>query len=159
MGHVFFKRQRDGAANEPIHRVNRKARETNTTFIGFIADNAEINAVLPNVLRGNNSQLKVTDWQAYLNAADNAYEIVREESGWIDTGKWSRVITKLGRILQPFQDRFEFIVLWDAHKAHVHWRHFVLAGRYKMRLVVVPARLTWLMQPLDTHAFGLFKKN
>ena len=45
----------------------------------------------------------------------------------------------------------------DCARQHLETRVFQSARRQGFDLLFVPARLTWLLQPLDTHAFSPFK--
>ena len=49
-------------------------------------------------------------------------------------------------------DRF-----FDANKVHLHSTVFRACARGRLWPVVIAAATTWLLQPLDTHAFVLYK--
>ena len=61
--------------------------------------------------------------------------------------------------LGDMMTRYHVILLMDAHRAHISEGICRRARAYGMTLVYVPAKLTWLLQPADTHLFGQFKNH
>ena len=61
-------------------------------------------------------------------------------------------------VLQPLRERYQPLLIFDAvplHLADEVMRELATAGIWYL---VIPARLTWLLQPLDTHAFAKYKR-
>ena len=50
------------------------------------------------------------------------------------------------------------VLLLDAAPVHLSQRILQIAGDNGIQLAYIPARLTWLLQPLDTHAFANLKR-
>ena len=50
------------------------------------------------------------------------------------------------------------VLLLDAAPVHLSQRILQFAGDNSIQLAYIPARLTWLLQPLDTHAFANLKR-
>lgn len=46
----------------------------------------------------------------------------------------------------------------DCARQHLHQSVFTAAKRAGLRIVLIPAKLTWLLQPCDTHVFLRYKK-
>ena len=67
------------------------------------------------------------------------------------------IIALLGEILKPFLGTVQPILLMDALPAHIAPKVFRAATRCGIWVVIVPAKLTWLIQPADTHAFYKYK--
>jgi hypothetical protein len=62
----------------------------------------------------------------------------------------------LGEIVQPMLHAITPVLIMDAYKVHFA-EPVVRAGRRSfIRLLIVLARMTWLHQPCDTHAFHRF---
>ena len=49
------------------------------------------------------------------------------------------------------------ILLLDGHRCHLHESVLAHAKRWGIRLVYMPARMTGLLQPCDTHVFAKLK--
>ena len=52
----------------------------------------------------------------------------------------------------------QIVLIMDAVRLHFHRKVLDACLRGGIWLVLVPARLTWLLQPCDTHAFQLYKQ-
>ena len=87
----------------------------------------------------------------------NVY-LVRQKSGWNDIDRLCRVIKLLGDILAPYAEDYQPTLTMDACKVHLHQRIAAACNRAGIWLIIIPARLTWLLQPCDTHAFLKYKR-
>ena len=163
-GTVFFRKKRKrgrrllgGAAGAPSQQVSRKKRRTCVTHIGVVCDNAAVQPRLPQVLIGNCQTFLVREWAA-LNARVPANVfLIRQKSAWNNVAVCRRVVGMLGAALQPFAARYQPILLMDAARAHLHASVAERCAAKGIWLIVVPAKLTWLLQPCDTHAFQRYK--
>ena len=50
------------------------------------------------------------------------------------------------------------ILAFDAAPLHLHPEVIELLGELDMWWLLIPKKLTWLLQPLDTHAFSKYKR-
>ena len=73
------------------------------------------------------------------------------------SGLQEEVIGWLREALEPFRDRYTPILLMDAAPVHVASNVLRACVERSIHVIVVPAQMTWLLQPLDTHAFRLYK--
>ena len=55
-------------------------------------------------------------------------------------------VRRVGATLVP-------VLLMDCARQHIHRSVFDAAARQGVRLVLIPAKLTWLLQPCDAHVF------
>jgi len=77
---------------------------------------------------------------------------------WLTQENMEPWLTKLRRCMVNERADAHIILLLDvcpAHTAHRVLRH---ARQLGIRIVFIPASLTWLLQPLDTHVFVHFKR-
>ena len=63
---------------------------------------------------------------------------------------WGQVLAEVSVDRQP-------ILLLDACSAHLGPKFLATCRSWRIWVVCVPARLTWLMKPADTHCFALLK--
>jgi hypothetical protein len=82
---------------------------------------------------------------------------VEGTKGWMTKDIMQRILTTLRRTLRSAGHTGEIIILLDSAPQHVHVDVLAHAARLQLHVVYVPARTTWLLQPLDTHVFGAFK--
>lgn len=83
--------------------------------------------------------------------------LVRQKSAWNNASLCAKIIKRLVSGLAHVRDRFQPVLLLDAHR--IHWARAVLEActRGGIFVVLIPPLLTWLLQPLDTHAFARYK--
>ena len=62
-----------------------------------------------------------------------------------------------GKASWQFHDRLQPILLLDACPVHMGLRFLRACAKWRLWVVFVPARMTWLLQPADTHCFAMFK--
>ena len=92
--------------------------------------------------------------------------LIRQRSAWNNTETQKRVLRLLAAALRehertavrPGMKRWQPALLLDACRLHIHPSVAQSAAALGIWLVVVPARLTWLLQPLDTHVFQRYKE-
>ena len=154
-GNVFFSKKR---ARALAQRVPRAKRRCCMTHIGLVCNRPDIQKHLPQVLIVNRRTVPASRMPALRAACPANVRILREKSAWTNIGITTLVVSLLGAALRPFLDTLQPILLMDSLRAH--WHPFVLAACRCARIwpLCVPASLTWLMQPLDTHVFLKYKR-
>ena len=66
------------------------------------------------------------------------------------------IIKILGRVLEPYLEQYQAILVCDALKAHLAADVLEELFKWLMWYLVVPKDLTYLLQPLDAHVFSFF---
>ena len=147
------KRKRDG----PVQRVKSATRRTYLTHAAFICDNPLYQKYLPQVVIGNEHTLLVRDMPGLWGDCPGHFTLIRQKSAWNNGKLMCTMVEKLGVALAPFAAQVQPILLMDAAK--LHWVSAVMntCGRKGVWPMLVPARLTWLLQPCDTHMFFKYK--
>jgi hypothetical protein len=82
---------------------------------------------------------------------------VRRQTSWNTAALQEEIIGWLCEALEPFRDRYTPVLRMDAAPAHVASNALRACVARSIHVIVVPAQMTWLLQPLDTHAFRLYK--
>jgi hypothetical protein len=155
-GTVVFKRRRD-PGDEPYEQASRAKRRTCFTHAAFICDRPDIQPLLPQVLVGNEATLLVRDFAALQAALPRNVHLIRQKSAWNNKQLMARIITMLALALRPYLDALQPILLLDAARIHIPATVLSRCLYHKIWPIIVPAKLTWLLQPCDTHAFSRFK--
>ena len=127
------------------------------THIAFICDDPRVQAHLPQILVANEHTLRVRDMAALQAGLPANVRLLRRKSAWNDAGLCAQTIRWLRDALMPFTDSRQVLLLFDAHRVHTAPRVFAACTACNVWPVLVPAKATWLMQPLDTHAFLAYK--
>ena len=58
----------------------------------------------------------------------------------------------------PLVRRWQPVLLMDAHRVHCHGSVLAACLSEGIWPIIAPARMTWLLQPLDTHVFKAYKE-
>jgi len=156
-GTIIFKKRRDPPATEPHESAPRAKRRTCLTHVAFICDRSDIQPLLPQVVVGNEATLKAGDLARLIAACPPNVQLVRQKSAWNNMRLMVQIINMLASALRPHMDRFQPFLLLDASRVHLHPEVFYRSLALKIWPIVVPAKLTWLLQPCDTHLFQKYK--
>ena len=154
-GTVFIskKRQRE----ESVQRVPRSKRRCCLTHVAFVCDRPELQPLLPQVLVGSERTFLASALAALQRDCPANVRLLRQKSAWNNETLCAAIVRWLGAALRPHLGRFQPILLLDAVRLHITVK--VIRACYAAGLwpVVVPAQMTWLLQPLDTDAFRPYK--
>ena len=155
---VAYKRaRRDGP--EPVQRVSRRQLRGCLTHVAIIADRADVQAVLPQVLLGNESMLPARVVRAMEGTLPPNVIVKRAKSSWTNIPTMVWVLDLVARALEPWRATHQPILLMDCARQHLHESVARAAKRRGLWLAFVPAGLTWLLQPCDTHVFLRYKRH
>lgn len=152
-GNVFISRKR-----RVTQRVSRQKRRCCITHVALICDQPHIQPLLPQVLVGNHATFLVRDMEALRASCPPNLILVRQQSAWNNKLLCARIIRWLGLALAPHSDRYQPVLLLDGSRIHFAREVLLACRRAGIWVVFIPARMTWLMQPLDTHAFRRYKQ-
>ena len=134
-------------------RVSQSRRRTCLTHIGLICDRPDFQKFLPQVIIGNEHTFSAADWAALDAARPNNVVLVRQKSAWNKSELMVRVVKLIAQVLAAFSREVQPVLLMDACKVHVTKAVLEACVCGGVWPVIVPAKMTWLLQPCDTHAF------
>ena len=132
-------------------------RRTCLTHIGLICDRRDLQSLLPQVIIGNERTFSATDWAALNAARPDKVVLVRQKSAWNNSELMVRVVRLIASVLSPYLHEVQPVLLMDAHKVHIARAVLEACVASGIWPVIVPAKMTWLLQPCDTHAFSKLK--
>ena len=155
-GVVFVdkKRRRD---NEPVQAVPSAKRRCCVTHVAFICDRSDLQPLLPQVVIANEHTFTAAGLAALQASCPANVKLVRQKSAWNNSALCATIIGWLGEALAPHLEGLQPLLLLDAvglHTTPVVMRAFLASGIWP---ILVPARTTWLLQPLDADAFMRYK--
>ena len=156
-GTVALNKRRGNPSEEPHERASRAKRRCCLTHVAFICEKPDIQPLLPQVIVGNPATFLVRDFAALQAAAPLNVHLVRQKSAWNNKELMARIITMLGIALREHLAEWQPILLLDCSRVHLHPIVFNRCLANNIWPIIVPAKLTWLLQPCDTHAFLRFK--
>ena len=152
-GTVFAPRKRKA----PTQKVSRGRRRACLTHVGLVCDSVEFQPHMPQYIIGNTNMFLQRDMPALKAACPANVILVRQKSAWNSAWLCTKIIRSLGVNLKPFLDRVQPVLFLDAVPLHYHSSVINACNAWHIWPIVVPAKLTWLLQPLDTHFFYKYK--
>ena len=129
------------------------------TYLACICSDEELQSSMPQFFIGNKHRFTVALLKVLRHTTPANTHVWREDSGWMDQAKMARALKVLAESLKPVLKHRQVILILDHASAHVSAKLVNLACRLGLWVVYVPAKLTWLLQPLDTHCFANFKQS
>ena len=140
-----------------LERFSTREARGNCTLVAVIAEDPELQPHCKQILLTRDASLDAAT-KRHLRALDSPLEWMPGTSGWTNTDSLCKILTSIRR---PFSTNFPerpIVLYLDSAAQHASKRVLAHANRLRVQLVFVPASLTWLLQPLDTHVFSLFKR-
>ena len=165
----FYEASEGVLASEPIalaarrgllaQNATRGQTRSNLSLVALLCEDTSIQAELPQYIIGNEHVLPaavVAELRAEGALLPNV-RLVRRKSAWVNDGVLAVIARHWGEVLARHAGTRQPILLLDSCNAHLGRKFLAACSRWKIWVVYVPARLTWLVQPADTHCFALFK--
>ena len=122
------------------------------TLVALICDDASIQPLLPQVMFVAASSLPQHRLASLCeDLPDNVY-VKRMPKAWNNADQHKSLIRILALTLAPLTDR-QPISTFDAAPLHVTADVLTEIRAGGLLCMLIPAKLTWLLQPLDTHVF------
>lgn len=136
--------------------ATRNERRSYLTHVAVICDRPEIQPLLPQIVIGNAATLRVRDMERLRGLCPPNVILVRQKSAWNNEVLCAKIIRRIGLAvanvgLQP-------VLIMDAVKLHLAARVFRACATARLWPIVVPPKMTSVLQPLDTHAFMPYKR-
>lgn len=155
-GHVAAPRVR-GVARPLMHeRVARAESHGHLTLVAIATPDAALQPLLPQFILTKDDRLSVAE-RARLEGMAAPVMWYRGTNGWVTQDNFPSLLTALRRVLRDHRPGLEYVVVLDCAAQHMCGRVIGHAARLGLHLMFVPSRLTYLLQPLDTHVFARFK--
>ena len=139
--------------NVPLSR-----RRTYMTYVALACDTPAAQRVLPQVIVGNFHTLPAKCMGALRAPLPANVTLLRQRSAWNNNLLCATIIRMIAAALAPFAGASQPVIFFDAARCHLNWNGFAACARFGIWPILVPAKLTWLLQPLDTHVFASFKR-
>lgn len=157
-GNVITEHRRGTLGLEPTQKVNRSKHRLNFTYISIICDDPAIQLKIPQIIIGAEAAVRKLVAESINATAPSSIIFLRRKSSWNQVPLMKEVLRIFARAIgRDERLKRHIIFILDAARIHIKPDLIKLFRYYNINVVIVPARMTWLLQPLDTHAFASFK--
>ena len=139
--------------------ASRSQQRSCLTHVACLCDVPEIEAVLPHFFIGNESVLLLYVQRSVTPSLAKNVFLLRRKSAWVNGDVMLTIVKTIAMVLKPYKHQYQPILLWDALKSHLSSSVLRAAGARGIWAIVIPAKITWLLQPADTHTLSLSTKH
>lgn len=157
-GHLVVRacrlRRSAGGLHRPATRGQTRAR---LTHIAMICDDADVQRRLPQVLVCGANCMSVVLHTQVCARLPVKLQAWRRDKGWVNVDIMLLLAQALGEAVRPLQDTHQFILLMDVFRAHWSPRVLRALAHQGLWVALIPAKLTWALQPCDTDLFARYK--
>jgi hypothetical protein len=127
------------------------------THVTVICDDGEAQKLLPQILIVNKHMVTEQQQRTLSATMPGNILLLRLHTAWMTSELMIRVLLVLKKSLAPFMETHQIFLTADAYRAHVTSEVWKQCVRQQILYCVIPAKLTWALQPCDTHVFASYK--
>lgn len=138
----------------PARFINRSLKRGTATHVAAISHLPQIQALLPQFVLLNKRTFREKD------IPDNVppgLRFIRDISGWNTAQKMVVILENIAKSLISCTKDHQIIILLDVAPCHIDASVISAANRLNLWLIYVPARLTFMLQPLDVSCLQAYK--
>ena len=143
----------------PKQLANRSAVRCFFTHVAIICDDPAVQPLLPQVMFFAGRHMSWKNWTELQEALPNNVFLRRQVSGWSNAEQHNIIMQVLKLALEPLLPTMQPTLAFYAAPLHLQPSVLELLGELDIWWLLVPKKLTWLLQPLDTHTFSKYKRH
>ena len=128
------------------------------TYICLVADDLDIQKALPQVLMVSKKVVPAIQINAIRTMLPPNIHIWHRDSSWL-MDKMMALMKMLTKSLAGKIEDRQIILTADCFRAHITQPVWKDCKAHKMFYAVIPSKMTWALQPCDTHVFAALKRN
>lgn len=154
---VQVARRRKRSAKSLTHNV-AKGRVLGTfTHVAMICDDDDLQPHLPQFLFINRTQISQAEFDCMQSEWHPNIHAHRVVNPWMTNDKMKLVLEGLATAVAAHSERRRVVLCADAHRSHIATSTWKSAAARNIFYFIIPPKLTWALQPCDTHLFAMFK--
>ena len=127
------------------------------TYVAMICDDQEVQKVLPQIIIGNRRRFTSRLLRTVAPHKPKNVRVWCGNSAWNNHRLMCKVLCEVAAAVRDVRHKFQITLVLDMAPCHLHATVLQTASQLNIWLLYVPARTTFLLQPLDTHCFASFK--
>ena len=156
-GNKFVRRPKKVGAGPGHDRLPSSHKRGALSLIAFVSSEPSLQKHLPQILLGNKHQLAQKLRRRIAHKDFGKLLIWSAPSAWVSHPIMSRILETLSASLRDFSAGRHFVLVLDCARCHISADLVNKATRLHLWMLFIPAKLTWLLQPLDVQVFRSFK--
>ena len=160
LGHIgIAAMKRRKSANPVTQNATLAQQRAACTLVALITDCEEARPYLPQVILVGEKSMRSSD-KEFLAAYLPAHIVLRTgANAWMNGDAYKALLSLVSERLAAFQHTHQIILSVDTYPCHIKKETLACCGSHGIWPHLVPAKMTWALQPLDTHVFAKFKSH
>ena len=151
-------RKRKRTARSLTNNIPKGQLRGSITHVSMVCDDPGIQARLPQLIIIGSRFITKEEFESIEPTPERAcLRLVRSKTSWMTTEIFEYMVAQLARALGDAKNSRTIYVYGDAYKAHIGRRAWQAFNRHGINYCIIPAKLTWILQPCDTHVFAAYK--
>ena len=150
-------RKRKNTAASLTYHAKKGELRGSFTHVGMICDDPDLQPLLPQHIFLHRNQISEVEFAAAQVAAATNVILHRSEQTWVTSELMKIVLKSLADAIKTKETGRRILLSLDTFRAHISQPVWRSAAAHGIFMFVVPAQLTWCLQPCDTHVFAMFK--
>ena len=142
---------------QPVQKLDHGAKRQCLTHVAMISNLPEVTKKLPHILLGNEHVITASSVPELRAHLDPSIRVWRRKSSWVNASTMQDIALELVACLAEYKESHRIVLLLDCCPCHLDSTYINTLANNGIAVVFIPAKMTWLLQPLDTHAFSSFK--
>ena len=138
-------------------RVDSSATRAHSTLAAFISSRPGTQKHMPHVFIPNEARVTRDEMASLRSNLKPPIELWEQLTGWVTSDVMKRMMTKLRQVVRVLDANAVLVLLMDAASQHISKDVLLHARRINIVLIMIPGKLTWLLQPLDVSVFRVLK--
>lgn len=128
------------------------------SYLCMVSDDVDIQRILPQVLFVSKKVVPVKEIAALKEILPKNIHVWHGDSSWTTTDRMIAVIKLLLESVGAKLDDRQVFLTADCFRAHITQPVWKVCKMHNIFYSLVPSKMTWALQPCDTHVFASFKR-
>ncbi len=128
------------------------------THVGIVCDSVALQKHLPQWLIVSKSLFTKADIEMVRLHLPGNMKVIHKKSAWMDGETFTLLLKEIKEKVQQLEPDTQIILSADCFKAHLTHAIWRTCVNQSIFYGVIPSKLTWALQPCDTHVFALLKR-
>ena len=147
-----------GNGLRPVQNMSKHQERASFTHVVMVCDDAAMQPLLPQVLIFNKHMLPQQESDLIQPILPTNVYMLRQKTGWMNEDSMKQILKLLHASLLPSLGNRQVILSCDAYRAHMTTPVIRLSYKLGIYLWFIPAKMTWALQPCDTHVLAVYKR-
>ena len=160
LGHLILEAMRQKKKGDALSQnVTLGQQRSACTLVALITDCQAAQPYLPQMIIASERSMTAAQRAALHEDLPENIVLHTAKNAWMNGDIFKEFLNLLTERLAHFKNTHQIILTADTYPCHITKEALTCCGRHGIWPHLVPAKMTWALQPLDTHVFAKFKSH